>query len=601
MGADVKTFKRDIDVAIDDQLGSHFADKLNAYLLARGEDGVAVGMVMRNPDKSKHLETATMNIRGFSIDFVNLRTEEYSDTSSRIPVMDIGTPSEDAFRRDLTINSLFYNLRSRALEDFTGRGLDDLSRRIISTPLPPKVTLLDDPLRLLRAVRFATRLGFQLAENLLDAAGDTDEVREALAEKVSRERIGIEFDLMLSTPQPPPLGEGVHSATAPSSQSPPIPSSSSTTTTLVDGVIEPAKLRALRLAESLKGPVRAIRLLHALGAFPTVLREPAALYCLPRNGISSRRDSRTMDEVDRQVSLHPLRSNPNCEAEEEAIARRERQKIDRFSLALQSIESADALLYNSRHALMRRTLGCDYSSTSNGNKGSSNSSTTVERSTKAMAPAPNKQQAKLSQIRHVTPEYERRVVLYSSMLLPWARLRASKDDLKKADSLNSASIAAMECKYLTMDHTVPASRYILSEGLKLRMRDAEDVEKVHEAAARFARLLLEPCRSDDDDGSAVASKSRSRRAEAGQVLRYAGPLWRAAILVAIVDHIIDFQHANSYMGDEEGSAECKENVGRDEKEEVSGPSLVEIANKGASSMADVLSVRVTREMQASAM
>ena len=85
------------------------------------------------------------------------------------------------------------------------------------------------------------------------------------------------------------------------------------------------------------------------------------------------------------------------------------------------------------------------------------------------------------------------------------------------------------------------------------------------------------------------------------MLRYAGPLWRAAILVAIVDHIIDFQHANSYMGDEEGSAECKENVGRDEKEGVSGPSLVEIANKGASSMADVLSVRVTREMQASAM
>jgi tRNA nucleotidyltransferase/poly(A) polymerase len=71
--------------------------------------------------------------------------------------MDIGTPSEDAFRRDLTINAMFYNLRTCAVEDLTGKGLEHLKSRLIATPLAARVTLLDDPLRLLRAVRFASR------------------------------------------------------------------------------------------------------------------------------------------------------------------------------------------------------------------------------------------------------------------------------------------------------------------------------------------------------------------------------------------------------------------------------------------------------------
>ena len=58
---------------------------------------------------------------GFELDFVNLRAEEYTDT--RIPVMRIGTALEDAMRRDLTINALFYNLNRRTVEDFTGQGI----------------------------------------------------------------------------------------------------------------------------------------------------------------------------------------------------------------------------------------------------------------------------------------------------------------------------------------------------------------------------------------------------------------------------------------------------------------------------------------------
>lgn len=191
----------DIDIALDNMLGREFADHLNQYLTSMGEKTVSVGVVMKNPEKSKHLETATMKVDAFWIDFVNLRAEEYTQ-DSRIPdLMRIGTASEDAFRRDLTINSLFYNINTGEVEDWTGRGFDDLRKGIIATPLAPLTTLLDDPLRVLRSVRFAARLRFKMDNELVTAAKDA-RVRTALAHKVSRERVGGEVDLMLRSPDP---------------------------------------------------------------------------------------------------------------------------------------------------------------------------------------------------------------------------------------------------------------------------------------------------------------------------------------------------------------------------------------------------------------
>ena len=80
------------------------------------------GVTRLNPDKSKHLETARLKIYGEWIDLVNLRAEEYANTS-RVPIISIGTPTEDAFRRDLTINALFYNMIDGTVEDFTQMGL----------------------------------------------------------------------------------------------------------------------------------------------------------------------------------------------------------------------------------------------------------------------------------------------------------------------------------------------------------------------------------------------------------------------------------------------------------------------------------------------
>jgi tRNA nucleotidyltransferase (CCA-adding enzyme) len=89
------------------------------------------------------------------------------------------------------------------VEDWTGRGFDDLKRGIVATPLAPQTTLLDNPLRLLRSVRlrFAARLRFAMGEALVEAAMN-ERVRDALDEKVSRERVGCEVDLMQRSPDP---------------------------------------------------------------------------------------------------------------------------------------------------------------------------------------------------------------------------------------------------------------------------------------------------------------------------------------------------------------------------------------------------------------
>ncbi|CAL5098089.1 unnamed protein product [Urochloa decumbens] len=190
----------DIDIALDNMMGQNFCEKVNEYLESIGEKQKGIGVIQCNPDQSKHLETARMLILDTWIDFVNLRSETYAE-NSRIPTMEVGTAKEDAYRRDLTINSLFFNINNNSVEDLTGRGIEDLKRGLIVTPLPAKATFLDDPLRVLRAIRFAARFNFTLAEDLKEAAYD-ERVKSELGNKISRERIGHEIDLMMSDKHP---------------------------------------------------------------------------------------------------------------------------------------------------------------------------------------------------------------------------------------------------------------------------------------------------------------------------------------------------------------------------------------------------------------
>jgi tRNA nucleotidyltransferase/poly(A) polymerase len=190
----------DIDIVLDNMTGQNFCEKVNEYSELMGEEQKGIGVIQCNPDQSKHLETARMLIFDIWIDFVNLRSEKYAE-NSRIPTVEIGTAKEDAYRRDLTINSLFFNINNNSVEDLTGRGIEDLKKGLIVTPLHAKATFLDDPLRVLRAIRFAARFNFTLAEDLKDAASD-EKVKSELGSKISRERIGHEIDLMMSDKHP---------------------------------------------------------------------------------------------------------------------------------------------------------------------------------------------------------------------------------------------------------------------------------------------------------------------------------------------------------------------------------------------------------------
>ncbi|KIY67515.1 transfer RNA nucleotidyltransferase [Cylindrobasidium torrendii FP15055 ss-10] len=177
-------------------MGKPFAEHLKELVTRKGIESSNVSVVEVNPDQSKHLETAKLKLLDIDLDFVNLRSEEYA-ANSRIPTgITYGTPLQDALRRDITINALFYNAHTREVEDFTKKGIDDLRHGIVRTPLAPRETFLDDPLRALRCVRFASRFGFSFADDLHHALKDT-EIQDALVAKVSRERVGDELFKMM--------------------------------------------------------------------------------------------------------------------------------------------------------------------------------------------------------------------------------------------------------------------------------------------------------------------------------------------------------------------------------------------------------------------
>lgn len=200
----------DIDVGISNMTGYQFGMALKEYLdtpgnlekykkgLPNGEMNdaiVSLHKIEANPEKSKHLETVTTKIFGMDIDLVNLRKETYTE-DSRNPQMEFGTAVEDALRRDATINALFYNLNESRLEDLTGHGLEDMKKQVIRTPLEPYQTFKDDPLRVLRLIRFASRLGYKIDPETERAMRD-DDISVALKLKISKERVGAEMDKML--------------------------------------------------------------------------------------------------------------------------------------------------------------------------------------------------------------------------------------------------------------------------------------------------------------------------------------------------------------------------------------------------------------------
>ena len=171
--------------------------------------GIALAEAVARKTKSKvsvfrNFGTAMLKYHGIEVEFVGARKESYH-RESRKPIVEDGTLEEDQLRRDFTINAMAFSLQKEdfgALVDPFG-GIRDLAAGIIRTPLEPEQTYSDDPLRMLRAIRFATRLStpehpFQIVPESLQAMKNMADRLQIL----SKERIVEELNKMLMTARP---------------------------------------------------------------------------------------------------------------------------------------------------------------------------------------------------------------------------------------------------------------------------------------------------------------------------------------------------------------------------------------------------------------
>ena len=186
------------------------------YLLQRGAakdiDVVAVGSGIELAKKISSLlpnkpkvqvfktyGTAMLRYQDIELEFVGARKESYSK-ESRNPEVSVGTLQDDQNRRDFTINALALSLNKENFGDLLDPfgGVDDLEKQIIRTPLNPDITYSDDPLRMMRAIRFATQLNFRIQQESLDAISRNAERIDI----ITKERIVEELNKIIESPKP---------------------------------------------------------------------------------------------------------------------------------------------------------------------------------------------------------------------------------------------------------------------------------------------------------------------------------------------------------------------------------------------------------------
>ena len=182
----LKRTKNEIDFLVVGD-GPEFAEKLGKRL------GISKITLFKN------FGTAHFKYGHIDFEFVGARKESYN-FDSRNPVVETGSFDDDINRRDFTINTLALSLNKANYGELIDKfeGFSDIENKIIKTPLDPVITFNDDPLRIMRAFRFAAQLEFEVAEEIITAA-------EELADRlkiVSQERITDEFLKILASPKP---------------------------------------------------------------------------------------------------------------------------------------------------------------------------------------------------------------------------------------------------------------------------------------------------------------------------------------------------------------------------------------------------------------
>jgi len=178
------------------------SSEIDFLVIGNGPDyasALAEKLGIKNIVIFKNFGTAHFKYQDFDLEFVGARKESYS-SGSRKPEIAAGTFEEDISRRDFTINTLAASLKEENYGEIIDgyKGLDDLKKKIIRTPIDPLITFNDDPLRIMRAFRFASQLNFHVDDEIMNAAV---KMKERL-KIVSQERITDEFLKILASSKP---------------------------------------------------------------------------------------------------------------------------------------------------------------------------------------------------------------------------------------------------------------------------------------------------------------------------------------------------------------------------------------------------------------
>ena len=176
---------KDIDIVVIGngiELAEHVAKKINANITV-----------------FKNFGTAQIKYEEYEIEFVGARKESYRN-DSRKPIVEDGSLEDDQNRRDLTINALAISLDKKTFGELLDPfgGIKDIENKIIRTPLAPDITYSDDPLRMMRAIRFASQLNFIIDKNSLDSISKNKERIKI----VSKERVADELNKIILSPTP---------------------------------------------------------------------------------------------------------------------------------------------------------------------------------------------------------------------------------------------------------------------------------------------------------------------------------------------------------------------------------------------------------------